>query len=299
MTPLLGTPTVRAVPERWLRPGDSSDAGTLGHVLAVDAGVALAAGVAQVAGTWLASAHQTGAHHRFDAGAGALLAFAAGAVALRRLYPVLVLATVFAATLAYVSIGYPGGPIWAALIIAFGTAVYTGHRLAAGVSLIAGYPAFGWFSPWATGRPGAGVAEAIGLAAWLLVLAVAAEGIRLRRVQALETARRRDEQARRRVSDERLRIARELHDVIAHNISLINVQAATTLHLLDEQGSPATGPAEHERAGAAGERARDALAVIKQVSRETLAELRSVLGTLRLVDDPGAPHACADGLQAR
>src|SRR5262249_30847380 len=87
-------------------------------------------------------------------------------------------------------------------------------------------------------------------------------------------------ETRRRVSDERLHIARELHDVVAHNISLINVQAATTLHLLD---------------GGGDDRARDALATIKTVSQETLIELRSVLGALRQVAE-AAPRAPAPWL---
>src|SRR5947208_9273849 len=90
----------------------------------------------------------------------------------------------------------------------------------------------------------------------------------------------REEEARRRVSDERLRIARELHDVVAHNISLINVQAATTLHLMNGDEAPA----------------REALAAIKTVSQETLVELRSVLGVLRHVDE-SAPRGPAPTLR--
>ena len=51
----------------------------------------------------------------------------------------------------------------------------------------------------------------------------------------MEAWRTREEEAKRRASEERLRIARELHDVLAHNISLINVQAGVALHLMDEQ----------------------------------------------------------------
>jgi signal transduction histidine kinase len=87
------------------------------------------------------------------------------------------------------------------------------------------------------------------------------------------------EEARRRTSDERLRIARELHDVVAHNISLINVQAGSALHLMDQQP----------------ERARAALSAIKDASKETLVELRSVLGVLRQVDEE-APRSPAPGL---
>lgn len=89
----------------------------------------------------------------------------------------------------------------------------------------------------------------------------------------------RRQESLRRVGEERLRIARELHDVLAHNVSLINVQAGVALHLLDEHP----------------EQAEPALAAIKQASAETLREMRSVLGTLRQADEH-APRGPAPGL---
>ena len=74
-------------------------------------------------------------------------------------------------------------------------------------------------------------------------------------------------------------MARDLHDVVAHNISVINVQANTALHLMDRQP----------------ERARSALVTINDVSKQALVELRSVLGVLRDVDE-SAPRAPAPGL---
>src|SRR6202000_2929202 len=79
----------------------------------------------------------------------------------------------------------------------------------------------------------------------------------------------------------RLRIARELHDVLAHNVSLINVQASVALHLLQKDGEAKEG--------------EPALAAIKQASAETLREMRSVLGTLRQADE-AAPRAPEPGL---
>lgn len=76
-----------------------------------------------------------------------------------------------------------------------------------------------------------------------------------------------------------MRIARELHDVLAHNISMINVQAGVAGHLIDRQP----------------EQAREALVTIKEASREALRELRGTLGLLRGVDDE-APRAPAPGL---
>ena len=75
-----------------------------------------------------------------------------------------------------------------------------------------------------------------------------------------------------------MRIARDLHDVVAHNISVINVQANTALHLMDRQP----------------ERARSALTTINDVSKQALVELRSVLGVLRA--PTRAPAAPTPGL---
>jgi signal transduction histidine kinase len=94
--------------------------------------------------------------------------------------------------------------------------------------------------------------------------------------------RGREQEGLRRAEEERLRIARELHDVLAHNISLINVQSGVALHLLDERP----------------EQARTALAVINDASAEALREIRSVLGVLRQVDEqaPRRPAASLDRL---
>ncbi|MFD9191136.1 sensor histidine kinase [Streptomyces phaeochromogenes] len=88
-----------------------------------------------------------------------------------------------------------------------------------------------------------------------------------------------EEEARLRATEERLRIARELHDVIGHNISMINVQAGAALFRLKKD------PAQAE----------EALGAIKASSRETLRELRATLGVLRRVDEQ-APTAPAPGL---
>lgn len=80
------------------------------------------------------------------------------------------------------------------------------------------------------------------------------------------------------MDEERLRIARELHDVLAHSISVINVQAGVGLALLDSDP----------------EQARTALTTIKAASKEALGEVRQVLDTLRA---PGeAPRTPAPGL---
>jgi len=97
------------------------------------------------------------------------------------------------------------------------------------------------------------------------------------RAEALE--RERDEEARRAVADERLRIAQELHDVVAHSMGVIAVQAGVGLHVIDEH------PDE----------AKKALDAIATTSRGTLAEIRRLLGGLR-EEDGGADYAPAPGL---
>src|SRR6185295_17855519 len=84
----------------------------------------------------------------------------------------------------------------------------------------------------------------------------------------------------RRATDERMRIARELHDAVAHNMSLINIQAGVALHLMDDDP----------------DQVRDALTTIKGASKEALVELRSILGVLRGVDDD-EPRAPAPSLE--
>jgi signal transduction histidine kinase len=243
-----------------------------------DVALALLAAAVQLLGTHLAARHQTGSRS-LDAGASLLLAVGPLALLGRRRSPVVVLAVVWVATMAYLAIGYPAGPIWISLIIAFVTAWLSGHRRAALVSLVTGFVASGWLAPLVgTGRSPTLVAS-LGIAAWLLVMASVAEVARIRRERSAEAMANREKERLRRASDERLRIARELHDILAHNISLINVQASTALHLIEQQP----------------ERAQVALSAIKDASKEALVELRSVLGILREGDE-AAPRAPAPSL---
>ncbi|MBJ7359935.1 sensor histidine kinase, partial [Nocardioides sp.] len=102
-------------------------------------------------------------------------------------------------------------------------------------------------------------------------------------VQRAETAERtREEEARRRVGEERLRIARDVHDVVAHAMVAINVQAGVGAHLLDRDP----------------ERARRTLQDIKKLSGEALDDLRSTLGAIRAPeDDDTAPVLPTPGLR--
>jgi signal transduction histidine kinase len=99
--------------------------------------------------------------------------------------------------------------------------------------------------------------------------------------ERLELAERtREQEGERRAEQERMRIARDLHDVVAHTLTTINVQAATAAELLD--GNPG--------------HARAALETIEDASREAIGELRAILGVLRDGEDRDAPLTPAPGL---
>ncbi len=219
-------------------------------------------------------------HHEYPGGpgvAGYLLLAASGlSLIWRRRFPVAVLGAALATTLVAAALGAGG---WIALIVAFVNADVARRRAAAIASLVIGYVVSFW-PPWRIGQPGhSSVLIAVSVAGWLIVLLAAAELIRVRGQRAAVAARSREDQLRRRASEERVQIARDLHDVLAHNISVINVQANTALHLMDRQP----------------ERAREALTSIHDVSKQALAELRTVLGVLR-ADGDAAPRAPSPGL---
>jgi signal transduction histidine kinase len=90
----------------------------------------------------------------------------------------------------------------------------------------------------------------------------------------------REQEAERRAEQERLRIARELHDVVAHTLTTINVQASTARELLDRNP----------------EHVRNALGTIEDASRDAIDELRAILGVLRDGDERQAPLRPAPGI---
>jgi signal transduction histidine kinase len=106
----------------------------------------------------------------------------------------------------------------------------------------------------------------------------------------------REQERRRYAYEERLRIARDVHDVVGHSLAVITMQAGVALHLLDKQRATQARP----------DRVADSLEAIKQTSREALAELRTTLEVFRSdPDDPRSPlpglarlDALVDGLRA-
>ncbi len=227
-------------------------------------------------GTRFAGAFQPAARP-LDALAVVLLLAGPAALVVRRVRPPLTLAVCVLALGAYVVAGYPFGPVPLATLVAVFTAVVSGwHRRAAAIVvtamvllgatlLLLGRPI-----PWS---------DAVLWPAWPAASAAAGALWRARRERLAQAAAVLAEEQRRRAGEERLRIARELHDVLGHHVSLINVQAGVALFLMDEDP----------------EQARTALTEIKRSSRDLLREMRSTLGVLRGVDEQ-APHHPTPGL---
>ena len=206
--------------------------------------------------------------------------------AAHRARPVAALVVSCVAVVAY-SVGHFGGyPGYALFVLVFGLALH-GSRASTLFSLRS-------FLSFVAALVSLSVAlalqppDVVDLSSWIssvLVLAVswlAGENLRARRDRWAELearARRleaeREDRARQAVDAERLRIARELHDVVAHSMSVIAVQAGVANHVIDKRP----------------ELARDALGAIATTSRTALVELRRMLGVLRQSDQPEEPAA--------
>jgi signal transduction histidine kinase len=223
--------------------------------------------VLQLAGAAATTANPHSGQAHLTALEWALVVVGPIALAFRHRQPVLVLWVTLAATLA------PSGS-WAT------DAAITGHRHAAWLAAAVGFVCSVWLVPLAAGKHVASAQFAFLLLGWLAVLLIAAEVVRMRRVRRVEARRADVVDARRRAGDERLRMARELHDVISHNIALISVQAAVGLDLMDAQP----------------EQARVSLAAIRTVANDALSELRGVLAALRSEANDAAPRSPTPGL---
>ena len=242
-------------------------------------GSALAIALFQVIGSFGASSNQP-ERNGMDWLAVLLVLAGPAALAVRDRHPLVAVAVAAAAADIYIALGYAYGPIFLSVIVALFTAVLAGHRhdtwaLAGGAYV--GYVAAVRFGSDLGGRPG--VLHLALVAGWLVVVLAVAEVVRGRRQQWAEQERLHREEEQRRISEQRLDLAQELHDVLAHKLSLINVQASVALHLIDEQPGQAA----------------PALANIKQESRDALQELRRALDVLRHGDD--APRSPAPRLR--
>ncbi|MGH3382949.1 MAG: sensor histidine kinase [Nocardioidaceae bacterium] len=212
-----------------------------------------------------------------------LLVVSGLALAGRRRWPLPVFLTAALASMAYFALDFPDGPGWLGLFVALYT--LTAHGDGRRSLVIAGVGITALATVWLTAAADIEPRAAIG---WVffrigasIMSAALGESTRSRRVIAAEAHERadwaertREEEARARVDAERLRIAREVHDTVAHAIAIINVQAGVTAHVLDKRP----------------ERARDTLVAIEHTSSQALEEMRTILGVLRDDQDGRLPH---------
>jgi signal transduction histidine kinase len=221
-------------------------------------------------GASTAQLRATGATHHVGVGGSLLLVGAAMALALRRRWPRVAYAVSLACATAYLLVGNPPGPILVApflgLVVVLGATrslpIWIVSALGGAAVLSAAHGAvYGWSWP-----------VALFAGVWVSLAAVAGIALDARRrflresrARAEATQRSREEEARRRMVEERLRIAREMHDVIGHSLAVISLQAGVAEHLL------ASRPEE----------ALKAVTAIRGVSKQALTELRSELAALR------------------
>jgi signal transduction histidine kinase len=203
-------------------------------------------------------------------------------LAARRRFPGTVLVLCVASGLAVATLGVPELLGIAILVAVYSVAAYGDRWVSlaglaaaelgsAAVQLTQG--SFQWPTP---------ITNALVIAAaWLLGHFVGVRRAYTARLeQTAELERARAEQARQAVAEERLRLARELHDVVAHSISVIAVQSGVGAHVAKTQP----------------EEAAKALAAIEATSRAALTELRRLLGVLRQEDEPQGDLAPVPGL---
>lgn len=189
--------------------------------------------------------------------------------------PVAVLAVTGSCALGYLAVGFDVPAI--AYLVAVYAAVRAGRRLvAASASLImlAAVPPTLLISrpEWTVGESITQARDLLPLA-WLIAAGAAGEALRQAERRADEAERTREETARRRADGERLYIARELHDSLTHQISVITVQAGAAVHLAAKRGDPVPQP----------------LLAIRDAGREASRELRATLDALR-EDDTNPAH---------
>jgi signal transduction histidine kinase len=201
---------------------------------------------------------------------GILLVFCGGIpLVWRRRAPVAMFLLSSAPVLTYYHLGYPGGPSALLPTFALISLAFLRGPLVAGIAggvvvlvvviavLVAGDP------------NGTLDSRLVAVLLWATVAVVIGTIGQVRRTAIRSAAERAAEADRRRAEEQRLGIAREVHDVVAHSLAMINVQAGVAAHVADRR------PDE----------AKAALLAIKEASRSALADLRATLGVLRSGDD--------------
>ena len=205
----------------------------------------------------------------------AVLVASCAALVLRRRTPTLVWVVVICLSVLGVFIAHgPTSAIAPALVATYTLAAHTDRRTAIWSGLVAAVA----ITITSAAQQGVGWASPIvyAMLAWTVMSSAIGDATRSRREiikvaqeRALRAEQSREEEAQRRVTEERVRIARELHDVIAHHIAVINVQAGVAEHLLVSDAP----------------KARESLGYVRDSSRLVLSELATMLGLLRTGSD--------------
>ncbi|WP_433359578.1 sensor histidine kinase [Streptosporangium sp. CA-115845] len=242
--------------------------------------IALAALTGIVAGTYGGLSWSGPFERPLDTTGLALITVSSLALAFRRRTPVIVGVVAVVCGVAYYAGRYPGVFAAAPALTAIYTAATLGlRRQAVSLAVALAVGVYGLIAL-SDSDPGPGDGFNL-LSGWLVAMVVIGEVVRNRRASVREVERRaaeaertREEAALRRAGEERLWIAQELHDTLTHSISVINVQVAVALELLDRKP----------------ERAREALVAIKDSGHEAMRELRATLGVLRQAE-PDGPEA--------
>ncbi|WP_405596685.1 sensor histidine kinase [Streptomyces sp. NBC_01410] len=266
--------------QHWLR----------AHPLALDGALAAVVLICMVAGSF---ADPNGRHgpefgsRTPELRSVVLMVLVAGALVFRRRNPMPVLVFTSVVSVFELVVGEPPAPVAMSAVIALYTVASRTDRPTTWrvglltMTVLTGAAMFFGSTPWYT-------QENLGIFAWTGMAAAAGDAVRSRRAfvdaireRAERAERTREEEARRRVAEERLRIARDLHDVVAHHIALVNVQAGVASHVMDKRP----------------DQAKEALAHVREASRSALNELRATVGLLRQSGDPEAPTEPAPGLE--
>jgi signal transduction histidine kinase len=252
----------------------------IGRDLMADVLPAVAVGAATVLGSGPAARGEVPPRRPLDLLAWVLMGLAAAVLLGRRRWPLGVLAVTVATSIVYLVLEYPHGPI----LLTMSVAMYSvANRLPVGGSLAACGVALV-----AVVLPELLVIDRERLLTEMPLLLAVLSGLLLpswaigtvvRLTQETEQ-RVRQEETRRRADEERLRIAREVHDVVGHGLAVINLQAGVALHVV----------------GRRPEQAEVALAAIKRSSKDALEELRRTLAVFRRPDHQDGPRRPAPGL---
>jgi signal transduction histidine kinase len=232
----------------------------------------------------------TGSHHLRDPFSLLLAGVAGGALLARRRWPYLVLLVSTIAAEGYLAHyqGSNGTLILSAPLVALYTLAEAKDRRRS--LLVAGLVVFAIGAFHTLGRPARWLGpENLALAALGGLAVAAGEASRNRRaylaevlLRAADAERDREAQSHRRITEERLRIARDLHDSVGHHLALINVQAGVARHVMTDQPAPV----------------RETFDQIRRGSRAALDELRDTVGLLRQPGDVSMPVEPTVGLAA-